>query len=500
MKRSFITTYRLIFGFAAILAVYSCSDEFFEKQAGDRITPEQHYKSLDDAEVSLSGIMVTLQDYMPRLVLVDGLLTDQLDVTANADANLVAVNEHDIIAGNPFTDPADLYKVIINVNEVIQYVDTIKDKELNEFVKFYVKGGLIGMRSWAYFTLVRYYGEAAWISDNLTSLPGDMQQKILKKDEMIDTLINQLKPYIHDSRKDQQFEEVRLGGYVNTKALLGEMYLEKDEFDSAVVFLKMACESYENPNTLYKVDKAYTKESWKNIFVGAQNAQTENISVIPFASTQGQYNPLPQWMMYSDLYMVKPTQMVIDSFMMQTQLNGLPGDLFRGLGFTIDTADNGEYYVSKYNIDESEPYSSDIILSRAADLHLLLAEALNRAGDSETALRLLNDGFAALAVKPPAYIRWNNNLGVRGRAYVANRPVDLTRPDLIEYVEDLILAERAMELAYEGKRYTDLIRVAHRRGTPEYLADKVSAKFADPTKRAAIRTMLMTEVNWYLKY
>ncbi len=45
-------------------------------------------------------------------------------------------------------------------------------------------------------------------------------------------------------------------------------------------------------------------------------------------------------------------------------------------------------------------------------------------------------------------------------------------------VEDLIMVERSMELAFEGKRWFDLVRVAKRRG-PAYLADKISSKFFD---------------------
>lgn len=58
-------------------------------------------------------------------------------------------------------------------------------------------------------------------------------------------------------------------------------------------------------------------------------------------------------------------------------------------------------------------------------------------------------------------------------------------------VEDLIVDEGALELAFEGNRFFDLMRVAHRRGDPAYLADKIAQR------NPALRSRLMNESNWY---
>jgi len=61
------------------------------------------------------------------------------------------------------------------------------------------------------------------------------------------------------------------------------------------------------------------------------------------------------------------------------------------------------------------------------------------------------------------------------------------------------MEERAMELAFEGKRWFDLVRVANRRGE-SYLAGKVSAKYDDASVASTVYNKLMDKNNWYLPF
>jgi tetratricopeptide (TPR) repeat protein len=517
-KRSKINVYQLIALLAIVFAISSCSDSFFNEQAGERITPDKHYKSEKDAEISIFGAFTPLKEIMPQMIMLDGLRSDQMIPGRGYDANLQAINLQEFTLDNPYLDASAYYKVIINCNEVLANIDQINelDRNFTPFLLHLFKGSLVTLRGWSYFTLVKLYGEAAWIDGTYASLPVGMKQTFIPKDAMIDTLINQLSKYVYDPSVGKEFVEFDLRPVMNTKTVLGELYLEKGDYVNAAKYLKMACESYSNQTDYFKVDKAYTKEAWKYIFIGAEYQETENMSWVSYNLYENQINPLPRWLMGSDMYLVKPAKALIDSYKSQVQANKNPGDLYRGQGVSYDTIATGEPYISKYSLDKGQEFSTDIIISRAADLHLELAEALNRTGnptDEAYALILLNQGFATEKTKPSAYSRWNGNLGIRGRAYLASQVVpdsidaisgtDTTRVKLegiarTEYIEDLIMNERAMELAFEGHRWFDLVRIANRRGKPEYLADKVAAKFDDPILAAQIRTKLMDKSKWYL--
>ena len=498
----------LIFGFT------SCSEDFFDQQAGDRITPDVHYKTFLDAQISAAGTIISLQDLLPQLIMMDGLRSDQMDITPNSNQYLRELHTHSYTALNPYTNTSDLYKVIVDCNEVLANLHTVAEnvRNFDPYIEFYFRGALIGMRSWAYLNIVRLYNEVAYIPDNLATLPENLEQTKMGKDEILDTLINQITPYIHDDSQGNEKAELKLAFFVNTKALLGEIYLEKNDYANAAIYLKLACESYGNGSSMLKVDGSYKDEAWTAIFQNAESAFLENISVIPFNSQEDQFNPLANWLGRDFQYQVKPSMVLVDSFKTQNPLAGDPGDQYRGIGITfgedtIRQISENEYeflyYITKYALVPSDPFGTDMILSRAADIHLMLAEAYNRMGDDESqgwALMLLNAGVNKENPKPSEFTRWRSNIGIRGRVYLAPNeiPEEITGEEKTLMIEDLIIAERSLELAFEGKRFSDLVRVAVRRGDPAYLADKVAAKFEGTPEYSTVHSKLMNPDNWYL--
>jgi hypothetical protein len=191
----------------------------------------------------------------------------------------------------------------------------------------------------------------------------------------------------------------------------------------------------------------------------------------------------------------------------------------------------------KYSVGK-DIYSEDAnyIIYRAAGVHLWLAEVyafwkFERPSGVGTflsnAVNIINDGsnYATTASRPQKGIR--GRVGYAEIVYASGYRVvsddrlafgnivyerDPITNEVIGYqdfssntfglqlyLEEQILNERARELAFEGERYYDLMRVAKRRNDPSFLAGKVAAKFP-AGKREQIYNYLLDENNWYINY
>lgn len=292
---------------------------------------------------------------------------------------------------------------------------------------------------------------------------------------------------------------------------------------------------YREEDSRALVDNA--TQGWRSMFSRGQDFlwNTEWVWVLPFSNDFAPENPFID--LFSPVgggYRVKPSQRAMELWNSQTQLNGFPYDA-RGPRFTYRNI-NGQPVIMKYlynYIDLETAMPVDLFekegqwfLYRAAKLHLRFAEAANRDGRHKLATALLNNGIQnAYTVEGQVdvtniertndvapydfdarmgdfpYFRgpWHRNGGIRGRARV--EPVQVVGDSLIS-VENHLIREAALELAYEGNRWEDLVRIARRRNDPSFLADKVYEKLLQDgnANAGAVRSRLMNPANWYLPF
>ncbi|TJZ61799.1 RagB/SusD family nutrient uptake outer membrane protein [Sphingobacterium olei] len=279
-------------------------------------------------------------------------------------------------------------------------------------------------------------------------------------------------------------------------------------------------------------------QGWRSMFSRTQDGiwNSEWVWTLPFSSNFGQGNPFIRYFAINGgEYLLKPSQEIIDQWDNQTQWNGVPYDGRKVL--SVADAD-GMPVVTKY-LDQYTALGTLVpidqynkggkwFLYRAAKLHLRFAEAANRDGKHKVAYALLNNGirtnydnsassdktdlqqtqlpwpydFDARMGQVP-YFRgvWHRNEGIRGRAYLRNRVIENPADSLI-HIENYLVEESALEQAFEGSRWEDLLRIALRRSDPAYLADKVYNKLSkDGNPNAdAVRSKLMQQENWYLPF
>lgn len=189
-------------------------------------------------------------------------------------------------------------------------------------------------------------------------------------------------------------------------------------------------------------------------------------------------------------------------------------DVVTGLPINI-LAKNGKWY-----------------LFRQGHLHLRFAEAANRDGFPRLAAALLNNGIATAydntAITDKTNLQntfdlpnpykfdarngtipnfrgpWYRNIGIRSRANLVNYAVTATTvTDSIAQLEVGIIQEQALETAFEGTRWADLLRVAIRRNDPSFIADKVYDKLRKNGASAGAANQARAKLqgrDWFLPF
>jgi hypothetical protein len=167
-----------------------------------------------------------------------------------------------------------------------------------------------------------------------------------------------------------------------------------------------------------------------------------------------------------------------------------------------------------------------------------MAEAFNRAGYPKLAFYILSTGLTNSVIKyvmqteysidadmicgyfdfpeygVNAYRLWDgtasgeaggaNTMGIHshGSGYTFKNEYykmpEGTLEEQIEAVEDLIMTEEALEFAFEGYRYQDLLRIALRRNDNNYIYNALNQR--NGTSDSGVKVDLHDKKNWFLNW
>jgi hypothetical protein len=597
--------------------VFSSCEDFLNPPQEIDITDNRLYDDWYEYRSIEMGLYAIQSKLVEQIVVLGELRGDLLDITRNADADMIEVYNFKISKENKYASPTTFFELISASNNLlnvlqIEHPEVLDpDSPVNNYDKLY--GEAICMRAWAYFNAVRIYGKVPFIYESLTTMseindyinspgtyidsvsivfgidgydndtvynkPIELNKKYFTQDLVIDYFTNEMETKVkavgvnHYIDNNDKTWEVTIWNEYAKNTLLGIMYLTEGDLTKAVEYFEdvvyMPTEDYR-----YQLDNTFSFNAWKNIFTGINTK--EHILTLQFSKSYYQQNNF-QTIFDSrspNKYMLKPSKKAIlnwetiwDDYLLsfnnsqpwKTKLlkKGVPGDFSRGYdasyvytrnGVAIPDSSikkmlllksEGDFNSAALYIEDAEPvvwkYSigrdvfdkdANFSIYRAASVHLWLAEAyvywsFEQNGIvrpfTSNAVNIVNDGSNYDASGS------RKQMGVRGRVgfggandgiYIGNiiyiqNPFsnkvigyhDLTGDFLAkqQYLENEIVTERARELAFEGERFYDLMRVAKRRNDPSYLAKKVSQKYP-LGKQAEIYSYLLDENNWYIHY
>ena len=455
----------------SILSIAGCSK--LEEDALSQLEPDERTVDLQTVETTIAGAYghLTARAFMSRaLGLTLMLRSDMVDIGNPSTAS--ARIEHDqftVTASNPLIlDQANpersfwprLYQMVRGANETLRELDVLEEQA--DGVKEEIAGRARFIRAFAYYHLVRLFGAIPYLDETTTTLDASKAARTSVEIvyENIISDLNYAKEWLPDSRMNRA-----LPGKAAASAFLASVYLTREDYQLAYT---EATEIINNAGQ-YGLD---LDPDYRNIFHAANTDMSmEPIFVIDFVGTnvndesrdylaaftgfygQATYYPSGGWSV------MVPAQAVYDSWE--------DGDYRKTVNFDDEALDNSgnvlpytnfsstdgrnanRPHISKYTAmagdlpqanTSGRDSESNYQMMRYAEVLLIAAEAAAEMGNSAEADLYIN------------LIRRRARNG-DGTGEPSAVPADISGATVAD-----VLEERRLELAFEQKRWYDIVR------------------------------------------
>lgn len=505
----------LVLAAVMLMAGQACN-KFLDVKPNDVVVDKDFFEDFYDADFALRGAYAGLQPLVESMFVTGEMRGDLVKPGPGVDANLLELAEHRVSTTNKYTNWNAYYDLINRANYLIKYIPTVPN-DPNNFTPLNARqyvGEAYFLRALAYFFLVKNFGPVPLVltpTDNInsiTNLPATSEEVILdtleanltKTLNMVNNVILIRQPNLNLAESADGKRTRAVTGNVNT--LLADIYLWRSKYEPA----NTAIQRIYNDGK-YNFAGGSQPSGFMDVFT-ANDQVSEPVLHIVFNYNFRETNSLmtltsddPAW---GGKYMVAPADQIASNWDNTLIRAGdtlrIQGDV---RGFGAAWAGSAPYY-NNFNSPNKviwkylalgrvlpstlaiipsirQPYRSDAMwqVYRFADVVLMKAEALNRMGDKAGAITQINR--------------------IRSRSGAID-VIPVTANSTTEQIEDYIFKERGRELAFEGKRWFDLVRLA-RRGRPEILKNAVKTRIGT-TKYDALNleTKLSNPNYWYLPY
>lgn len=454
---------------------FSCN-EWLELPPREGLIREEFWKTKEDVESVVMGAYSAFAGMDDKLFKFGEIRGDLLKSDYNQSGEERMIMEGSIYPDNGMNNWADFYKVINYCNEVIHYAPQVQEKD-NTFTDYLMYGFLSEayfLRSLSYFYLVRIFKDVPLVLDpTLTDATPVYPEK--STDEVV---LQQIRTDLEMAR-----DWATVDGYLSilenkgraTKAafdaLLADIALWSFNYEEAIAY----CENIEF-NMLYQMVPG---SRWFEIY--SPGNTLEGIFEIQFEDALNQANKL-FGLTENNAHQYDPSDFAIELF---DNENPAKKDVNRGLDKSVKMQSEGDYIIWKYigRVGDGITVRSGIqrnscnwIVYRLADVKLMKAEALSQ-------LERYTEAFNVLME-----VRERAGLGI---------PIGLFNNP--KSYEDLILEERARELAFEGKRWFDLMRMGRRNNfSRKSELIEIMVRNVPSTQKRILQTKLTNPLSWYL--
>jgi hypothetical protein len=447
-QHSLIPRARLLALTLVLIAAPSACNDLLTEQPKDRISTDAFYQTAADAKAAIAATYRPLSTgpiWGTNLQWALNAATDEARVGPEEEnPNIVALTQLTWTTTNPYIAGsnasggawAGIYQMITRANLTLAKVPGIT---MDETQKGLILGEAKFLRALGYFYLVRLYGDVPLVrtpEEQLELGPRAPQADVFTQIVKDATEAEAALPASWGATDKGRATKAA------AQALLAEQYIWRKDWPNAATYAKKIIDGGLHGLQANYLNALLPGSQNRNEEVfAAQSSSVTGAPAIDIAAWEYPRNMNPNsnggWGTW------QPLQTFIDSYP--------AGDYRKDVSFFTSGLDpSGKVvtflpHVYKFR-PSARPGQQDVNwpIYRYADVLLMYAEALNEQGQTPSAIDYVNKVRA----------RARNGTGTENRAAPADLAVSLTDVE----TRTAIFNERKWELAYEGKRWFDLVR------------------------------------------
>lgn len=434
MKKYKLKLYALIS--IILMSVTSCND-YLTLEPEDNLVQAEFWQNKEQVASAVAACYASInQNNFISRVIQWGELRAEMLVAKNGDSSQGNMLKNFVTSGNSLVSWSELYRTINYCNTVLAFSDkaqeldkTFTDLELNRF-----KAEVTTIRSLVYFILVRNFKEVPLITTATLSDQTDFYIEKSTEAEVLNQITSDLTwsvQYLADGYTTSMAYDKGRMTQGAAYAILADIYLWNNQYDKAIA----ACQSVTDLN---KYSLVAGSDWFEKIFFEG-NSQ-EGIFELQFNTTFSAlrnfyYNETStDFQAYGDIVNLYKDPNDVRADLGTYDSNS--GAIFK---FTGLDAKSGEYR-------STSEFYNNWIFYRYADVLLMQAE-----------------GYIFSETQQNLDLAYDLINQVHERATGTMLESDISQ----ESLKTALLLERQLELAYEGKRWYDLLRFARRNNFEE---------------------------------
>lgn len=483
----------------------------------DKVVIDDFWKSKKDVDIVVAGSyrLMTEFEFSARLLVWSEVRADNVIAGINGgDTNIKAIMDANLTPSNPYTSWDGAYTVINNCNVVLKYAPEVLniDPNFTQSDLDVVRGEMLAIRALCHFYLVRTFRDIPLLTEAMTADSQNLYPSQVSPIVALEQVLTDL--------YEAENLVMKSGGHPTdagnkgrvtsdaVRAIIADVLLwkaaftqyesagnDKQYYTECIAYCDLIINEFNQKNDLdfsmsgkdYPMVCSFNDEAQMegnrayDIIFGKQNSvesifelqYDNNNSFIPYF--YGREEGERAILVASD-YLSQMTSNEAEGLYSYTDIRrasfiNVMHESETDLPITKYTAKTHNGVFSKFHPQLTPIYrevkelyrrptiNSNWILYRITDILLMKAEALAYRADA-TSMDLEN----AFEIVSAVYYRSNNIDGIA----VEDR---LSFPQNAEGMRALVLEERQRELAFEGKRWYDLVRKALRDGETESMLD-----------------------------